>query len=130
MERHGEPGTQGRLVLVVDDEALLGEFIEDALGDEGYRTPTAPHGAAAHGAAALEVARRSVPDLILLDLRMPVMDGWEFGRRYRESAPPHAPVVVMSAAQDAPRWALAAIGAAVHRRASVAAPTRTCAGGA
>jgi CheY-like chemotaxis protein len=59
---------------------------------------------AAHGLAALELLNQFVPDIILLDLRMPVMDGWEFARIYREMPPPHAPIVAfvatLNAAQD------------------------------
>jgi two-component system chemotaxis response regulator CheY len=41
------------------------------------------------------------PDLVLLDMRMPVMDGWAFARAYRELPAPRAPIVVMTAAPDA-----------------------------
>ncbi len=41
------------------------------------------------------------PDLVLLDMRMPIMDGWEFARRYRRGPEPHAPIVVLTAARDA-----------------------------
>ena len=42
-----------------------------------------------------------MPDLIVLDMRMPIMDGWEFARRYRELPGPHAPIIVFTAARDA-----------------------------
>lgn len=64
---------------------------------EGYRAATA-----ANGREALDYLRRShVPDLILLDLMMPVMDGWEF-RREQERDPTLAgvPVVILSAADN------------------------------
>lgn len=86
----------GPRVLVVDDDEGIGEFVGMALSDEGYKVETAPH-----GAVALEIVGRQAPDVILLDMRMPIMDGWEFARRYRERPGPHAPIVVMTAARDA-----------------------------
>ena len=58
-------------ILVVDDDASIRELIGMALVDEGYEVQAAPH-----GAAALEVISHSRPSVILLDMRMPVMDGW------------------------------------------------------
>ena len=83
-------------VLVVDDDESIREFVNLALTDEGYEVLTAHD-----GAAALDVIRRHPPRVILLDMRMPVMDGWEFARRYREESTPRAPIIVMTAARDA-----------------------------
>ena len=84
-------------VLVVDDDETISEFVEMALSDEGYDVVTAPH-----GAAALQVINeQGSPSLILLDMRMPVMDGWQFSREYRQLDGPHAPIVVLTAAADA-----------------------------
>jgi CheY-like chemotaxis protein len=83
-------------VLVVDDDADIRDFVELVLADEGYEVRTA-----AHGAAALTLVARSQPGLILLDMRMPVMDGWEFARTYRQMQGPHAPIVVLTAAANA-----------------------------
>jgi two-component system, chemotaxis family, chemotaxis protein CheY len=84
-------------VLVVDDDETISEFVEMALSDEGYDVVTAPH-----GAAALQViTEQGNPSLILLDMRMPVMDGWQFSREYRALAGPKAPIVVLTAAADA-----------------------------
>jgi CheY-like chemotaxis protein len=64
-------------VLVVEDEAMLRELLCDLLEAEGFRATTA-----ANGAEALELIRRQgVPSLVILDLMMPVMDGWEFRRQ-------------------------------------------------
>src|SRR5215216_5771091 len=82
-------------VLVVDDEQDIREFIALALSMEGYRVSTAEN-----GAVALECLARESVDLILLDLRMPVMDGWAFARAYRQQPGPHAPILVLSAALD------------------------------
>jgi two-component system, chemotaxis family, chemotaxis protein CheY len=86
----------GGRILVVDDEASIREMIEIVLSSAGYEVSTAPH-----GAAALDVVQRAPPNLILLDMRMPVLDGWGFARVYRQKPGPHAPIVVLTAARDA-----------------------------
>ncbi len=68
----------GNKILVVDDEAVLLETIVYNLELAGYQVYTA-----ADGASALEVARREKPDLIILDLMLPVMDGLEVCRQLR-----------------------------------------------
>jgi CheY-like chemotaxis protein len=87
-------------VLVVDDDPGICEFVEMLLTDEGYEVASAPH-----GAAALRMLPRYQPDIILLDMRMPVMDGAAFLQSYYQSPGPYARVVVMSAAQDIRRIA-------------------------
>jgi CheY-like chemotaxis protein len=82
--------------LIVDDDESIREFVEVFLSGEGYEVVAAPH-----GAAALEIVYELQPALILLDMRMPIMDGWEFAQAYRASPEPHAPVVVLTAAIDA-----------------------------
>lgn len=86
----------GQCILVVDDDDTIRELICMALEDEGYTTAVAHH-----GLEALAVTRRKQVDLILLDMRMPVMDGWGFARAYRESPGPHAPIVVLTAGRSA-----------------------------
>jgi CheY-like chemotaxis protein len=108
-----QTGRRGR-VLVVDDDDDIRTMLELTLEAEGLEVVTAPH-----GAAALDVLTGSTPetavrppvDVILLDMRMPVMDGWTFAQRYRETPPPHVPIVVLTAAVDASKSA-AQIGAA------------------
>ncbi len=80
-------------VLVVDDDDNIREFVAIALCDEGYEATVA-----ADGVEALAVSAEMPPDLILLDMRMPVMDGYEFSRVYRQRPGPHAPIVVLTAA--------------------------------
>jgi two-component system, chemotaxis family, chemotaxis protein CheY len=87
-------------VMVVDDDATIRQFIQMALGDQGYEVLTAED-----GQAALELLRHNRPALILLDMRMPIMDGWAFSRAYREAGLPHAPIVVLTAARDAAQYA-------------------------
>ncbi len=83
-------------ILVIDDDESILEMIDVALSFEGYQVETAPH-----GMAALERLGHLQPDLILLDMRMPMMDGWEFSRRYRELDGRRAPIVVLTADRDA-----------------------------
>lgn len=82
------------MVMVVEDDSDLRQTIVELLEDEGYEAR-----GAVNGQAALELLRiDGAPGLILLDLRMPVMDGWEFRRRQRgDPAFSGIPVVVMSA---------------------------------
>jgi CheY-like chemotaxis protein len=70
-------------ILVVAEDAAVRRFLVWALTDEGCAVLEAPY-----GAAALARAREAAPGLILLDMRMLVMDGWEFARCYRALAPP------------------------------------------
>ena len=86
-------------VLVVDDDEAIRGVVRDVLEFEGYRVVTAEDGAVGLAALAhLEVC------LVLLDMRMPNVDGWEFSRRYRAGAGPTAPIVVMTAAENARGW--------------------------
>ena len=93
-----------RHVLVVDDDPAIREEVRDVLVGEGMEVDTA-----ADGLEALAKARERRPRLVLLDMRMPRMDGWRFAQALRESGL-QVPVVVMTAAADARRWA-AEIGA-------------------
>jgi CheY-like chemotaxis protein len=80
-------------VLVVDDESDIREAVSEVLADEGYLV----HGAG-DGAEALRKARALHPHLVLLDLMMPGMNGWEF--RAAQRGDPELrdiPVVVLSA---------------------------------
>jgi two-component system, chemotaxis family, chemotaxis protein CheY len=88
--------TPSRQIMIVDDDESIREFVEVFLSGEGYEVVAAPH-----GAAALEMIQKVIPALILLDMRMPIMDGWEFAQAYREMPEPHAPLVVLTAALDA-----------------------------
>ena len=97
--------SETRFVLVVDDDEAIREFVETALSDEGYEVMTAQH-----GAAALGLIEQRQPAVILLDMRMPVMDGWQFAQAYREQPGPHAPIIVVTAAREASERA-AQIGA-------------------
>ena len=89
-------------MLVVDDDPVISTYIAETLGDEGYEASTASNGAAALRMLEQDrVSGRPDPDLILLDMRMPVMDGWTFAREYRKLPGPHARILVITAAHDA-----------------------------
>lgn len=87
------PLTGMRRVLVVDDDAALSSGVKLALEGAGYQVRTIDQ-----GARALEVAAVFMPDLIVLDVMMPVMDGWEVLRRLRAcSTSEHIPVIMLTA---------------------------------
>jgi two-component system, chemotaxis family, chemotaxis protein CheY len=113
--RQPPPPSGARPILVVDDDAALRRIVFALLTEEGYSVMEAPD-----GAAALARAREVTPGLILLDMRMPVMNGWEFARRYRAQPPPHAPIICVTAAADAA--AVAARGAQIGAVASLSKP--------
>ena len=75
------------------------ETVTAILALEGYAVETATN-----GREALEKVGRVRPKLVLLDMRMPVMDGWGFAREMKARGET-VPIVVMTAAQDARRWA-------------------------
>lgn len=97
VEAAGTP--EGGLVLLVEDDEGIQEMVTTALELEGYDTEVAPNGAAA--LAQLSAPNRRAPDVILLDMRMPIMDGWQFAEAYRSLPEPHAPVIVFTAANNA-----------------------------
>ena len=79
-----------KTILVVDDHASIRTMLVDYLTEQGYRVVTA-----ADGRQALFVARDEQPDLILLDIMMPEMDGYDFIRAYRQEA--EVPVILLTA---------------------------------
>lgn len=85
-----------RKILVVDDEAVLMETIAYNLEQAGYQVTTV-----SDGASALEAARRETPDLIILDLMLPEMDGLEVCRHLRrESNTTITPILMLTAKSD------------------------------
>lgn len=83
-------------VLVVEDDVDLASLMALVLADAGYRVRTAPE-----GGAALQRVAEEMPGLILLDMRMPGMNGWEFARQFRALHGRAAPIVVVTAAENA-----------------------------
>lgn len=82
-----------KLILVVDDEPRLINLVRGYLEEEGYGVVTA-----ANGREALFAARDHKPDLIVLDLMMPEMDGWEFLRLHRQER--NTPIIMLTARVD------------------------------
>lgn len=111
MDRSGieppAPASAAR-VLVVEDDRDIRELLSEFLALEGYAVATA-----VNGCDALDTLAALRPDVILLDMLMPEMDGWTFAANYRAARPgPHAPIVVTAATDAAGR--AAQIGAAGH----------------
>jgi two-component system, OmpR family, response regulator CpxR len=81
-------------VLVVDDDGAIRDVIAEVLRDEGYDVVCAENGEE----ALRELVKEHHPDLMLLDLMMPVMSGWELLERLQEDTElSHIPIVVVSA---------------------------------
>jgi CheY-like chemotaxis protein len=98
---------QSKTVLVVDDETVIRAMVAEALSDEGYTVITA-----ANGAEALELLKRHRPTAVVLDLMMPVMNGYAFLAACRaEPQSASTPVLVLSAAPS-----LSEISAPVMRK--------------
>jgi two-component system chemotaxis response regulator CheY len=91
---NGAPASRPR-VLVIDDDDAVCEILREVLTAEGYAVATVPH-----GAAALELVKHHQPAVIMLDLRMPIMDGWSFADQYRRQAKPAASLILISALKD------------------------------
>ena len=79
-----------KTIMVVDDEERLVSLLKSYLGQEGFRVVTAPN-----GREALFVARQEKPDLIVLDVMMPEMDGYEFMRQHRKEH--ETPIILLTA---------------------------------
>jgi DNA-binding response OmpR family regulator len=82
-----------KTIMVVDDEKRLVALVESYLKQEGYRVVTAHT-----GREALTVAQRESPDLIVLDVMMPEMDGYEFMRNHRTDH--NTPIILLTARVD------------------------------
>jgi DNA-binding response OmpR family regulator len=82
-----------KTIMVVDDEKRLVSLVESYLSQEGYRVVTANN-----GKEALDVAQKEKPDLVVLDVMMPEMDGYEFMRRHRAES--NTPIILLTARVD------------------------------
>ena len=80
-------------IMVVDDEKRLVSLLESYLDQEGFRVVKA-----SNGREALHLARQEKPDLIVLDLMMPEMDGYEFMRLHRKERA--TPIILLTAKVD------------------------------
>ena len=85
-------------ILVVEDDASIRGLVSEVLRDDGYEVSEA-----SNGVEALEALGERLPDLIVLDLMMPIMDGWTFVEECRRSRVcDEVPIVVTSASHDLP----------------------------
>jgi DNA-binding response OmpR family regulator len=82
-----------RTILVVDDKANVRTLVREYLSEHGFRVAVADN-----GQNALYAARHEKPDLILLDIMMPTMDGYEFIRAYRKES--ETPIILLTAKLD------------------------------
>jgi CheY-like chemotaxis protein len=115
-------------ILVIDDDADVCQALADILQSEGYSVSSAPD-----GMEALRYLRsHGAPNLILLDLMMPVMNGWQFlTEQSRDPALANIPVVVLSAVSRDPNGLvsidhLAFLKKPVHLEHLLAAVERYC----
>lgn len=92
--RETRPGnTNSPLIMVADDDPALNEFLSQVLEEEGYRIITVTN-----GQEAVETAKTRMPQLITMDLKMPVMDGAQAITVLRQDpSTRHIPVIVISA---------------------------------
>jgi DNA-binding response OmpR family regulator len=81
------------LILVVDDKSSVRQLLRDYLTKQEFRVVVAEN-----GQEALYVARHELPDLILLDIMMPKMDGFDFLRQYRQEK--RTPVIIITAREE------------------------------
>lgn len=94
MENHN------KTVLVIDDEQDLRSLVALVLEEEGFTVETA-----ADGQEGLEAVEHAMPGLILLDMKMPVMDGRQFASEFHARYKSNVPLIVLTAAADARKTA-------------------------
>ncbi len=94
------PKGDAKTILVVDDDQDLLDLLAFVLSAEGYDVKTA-----ADGLEALGAVQALMPHLILLDMKMPVMNGWEFAAEFHNLYDCGAPIVVVTAAENAEKRA-------------------------
>jgi CheY-like chemotaxis protein len=86
-----------KTILVVEDEKDILSTLKEYLEFEGFNVLTAEN-----GLLALDILNKSqMPNLILLDMKMPKMNGWEFAAEYSKKYKNAAPIIVTTAAVDA-----------------------------
>lgn len=82
-----------RTILIIEDEQHINEILSIQVGKEGYKTISA-----FDGVQGLEMALSENPDLILLDVMLPGMDGWEVCKKVREQS--NVPIIMLTARED------------------------------
>jgi len=84
-----------KCVLIVDDDPDIREILQEVFRDQGFLVLTA-----SNGEVAFHALRTAQPDVIVLDIHMPIMDGVTFAITYQSRPGPHAPIVVFSSAAE------------------------------
>ena len=79
-----------RIILIIDDDRTLVELLSDHLKVSGYRALTAND-----GSSGLRIALETEPDLVVMDVMMPSMDGWEICQRLRDKS--SVPIIMLTA---------------------------------
>jgi CheY-like chemotaxis protein len=101
-------GTECSGILLVEDDHEIRRTLADVLRDEGYQVKEAPNGSEALAALQTAGAFPKPPCVILLDLMMPVMDGWQFrDAQLKDSRLTEIPVIVLTADGNARQKAVA-----------------------
>jgi len=90
------PGTRPVRVVIAEDEIILGIMLRQQLEDRGLEVA----GVAPNGQVAVELCRQHQPDAVLMDIRMPVMDGFEAARVIQEERPTRIVMLTAMAAPD------------------------------
>lgn len=86
----------GERILVVEDEKTIAELVAEGLKRQGFRAEISPD-----GDTGLERIESTLPDLVILDLMLPGLDGWEICRRMRETpATKDIPIIMLTARRD------------------------------
>ena len=93
--------TPQKRLLIIEDERDIRDTLKDFLESEGYDVDSADNGST----ALVHLQTHPLPNLILLDMKMPVMNGWEFAAAFLEKYDHDCPIVVMTAAADAEKRA-------------------------
>lgn len=99
------PGDRCPRILVADDDTAIRELLTVAFEMEGYQVL-----AARDGAEALDVVESFAPDMIVLDMQMPLMGGRDFADAYHGRLGPHAPIIALTASRD-PKTSAEEVGA-------------------
>jgi urea transport system substrate-binding protein len=95
------PDKKQTILIVEDDDGIL-FTVTESLTSDGFNTREANNGLVALNT----IEKDGLPDLILLDMKMPVMDGWTFAAEFRKRYGNKTPIVVMTAAGDASKRAM------------------------
>lgn len=80
-----------KTVLLIDDDEAFTSLVKDAFGKRSYAVVSA-----SDGKAGLEAVKGSKPDIILLDLKMPGMDGISFLRALKDTSARHIPIIIVT----------------------------------